>query len=141
MSFGLLRCGMAHSFQKDHHLNANHLFQRTEKARQLKSPLYIMTIIRKFYIFLLLDLATLICWGLTLSPYAFLWKSGPIDAQGGAFFFCLLMLYVLIPASLLYLIYFVYKNSKAISLIAFAFILNIHAFIVFIWFIGRGIIS
>jgi hypothetical protein len=38
MSFGLLRYGMAHSFQKDHHLNANHLFQRTEKASAAEEP-------------------------------------------------------------------------------------------------------
>jgi hypothetical protein len=100
-----------------------------------------MAYFKKFYIFLLLDLATLICWGLTLSPYNILLKRGPIDAQIGAFLFCLLMLYALLPASLLYFIYFIYKNHKAISIIAIAFILNIHALILFIWFLGRGIVS
>ena len=32
MSFGLLRCGMAHGFQKDHHLNANLKIHRAQKA-------------------------------------------------------------------------------------------------------------
>jgi hypothetical protein len=39
MSFGLLRCGMAHSFQKDHHLNANLKMHRTQKAGPVIKPL------------------------------------------------------------------------------------------------------
>jgi hypothetical protein len=39
MSFGLLGCGMAHSFPKDHHLNANLKIHRTQKAGPMIKPL------------------------------------------------------------------------------------------------------
>jgi hypothetical protein len=42
MSFGLLRCGMARSFQKDHHLNANLKIHRTQKAGPVIKPLYLL---------------------------------------------------------------------------------------------------
>jgi prevent-host-death family protein len=40
--FGLLRCGMARSFQKDHHLNANLKIHRTQKAGPVIKPLYLL---------------------------------------------------------------------------------------------------
>ena len=96
-----------------------------------------MKLLRKFYIFIILDLLTFICWGLALSPYNILWKPGPIDNQSGAFFLCLLMLYILIPASVVSLIFFlfVYKNYRSFADFSIAMALNLHAFITIIIFI------
>lgn len=95
----------------------------------------IIGLIKKFYIFIVLDLIELILWLVTLSPFHFLYEAGSIDSQSKMFFLCLLLFYFAVIVSISYFIYFVYANIKQIVSILIAFILNIHIFVLLTIFI------
>lgn len=94
-----------------------------------------MTEFGKFIItFIAIDLLQLLCWLFSIGHLT-VWKNGPIDAQSGFFFFCLISFYILVSCSLLLLVIFIIKYYKSISSILIGLILNLHAVIITIWYL------
>jgi hypothetical protein len=89
-----------------------------------------MAIIKKLFVFILLDIFELALWIATLSPFNFLYVGGPIDSQNKFFLFSLLALYVLIPFSFFYFLYFIVNNYRNVRYITLSALLNIHLFLV-----------
>ena len=77
-------------------------------------------------VIVVLGILEIYCWGVTTSPWFSVYKDGPIDAQSGHFFLCLLALYPLVFISVIYSCYFVYKFHKSMKAIIIAILLNLH---------------
>ena len=94
---------------------------------------------KKFLLFIVLDFLELSLWVLTLPPFHLLYEGGPIDAQNGIYFICLLLFYIAVPVSMIALIFFLYTNIKEFRVVMVSLILNIHVFIIIFKFFADTI--
>jgi hypothetical protein len=80
-------------------------------------------------IFILLDISQFIFWIFSLGPFTS-WKSGPIDAQSGFFFICLIGIYFSIFLSLFFFVFFLFQYIRSLKYILVGILLNVHVFII-----------
>ncbi|MBN1500273.1 MAG: hypothetical protein JW982_08960 [Spirochaetes bacterium] len=78
--------------------------------------------------FVILDLLELVSWLFSVSPF-YSWNSGPIDAQSGLFFICLIGLYITISFSIVLFLWYAIKFYNSLSMLLIGLALNLPAII------------